>query len=312
MSPLHPDSFRPDFMKRLQKLHRQQPKAAPAELVVGEPVDLVVLATKTNGATCRPLGRDGRLTLRSGQRWDVVPGRILTLVPSRVWSTAGHTYVAGEQTGTRFDASALGLVPLHLQPWGPWDPMAWVADEPVDQLPEWAQSILAQGPLLEYEFESCLPGSEASDFDDPYQEAMDRWDARDKRGAEDLLNALCQADLRCLQAHAGLGHIWFKAFPKVALWHYEVGLGIGRLSLGSDFLGVLPWGCDDNRPFLRCMHGFGLCLWRLGRFEEAVGVFLEMLGLNPVDNQGLRFLLDSVRAHRSWDDFAAEEEGECR
>lgn len=139
---------------------------------------------------------------------------------------------------------------------------------------------------------------------------MDRWDARDKRGAEDLLNALCQADLRCLQAHAGLGHIWFKAFPKVALWHYEVGLGIGRLSLGSDFLGVLPWGCDDNRPFLRCMHGFGLCLWRLGRFEEAEGVFLEMLGLNPVDNQGVRFLLDPVRAHRSWDDFAAEEEGE--
>lgn len=34
--------------------------------------------------------------------------------------------------------------------------------------------------------------------------------------------------------------------------------------MGLDFDGVLPWGCPDNRPILRCLHGLGLCLWRLG------------------------------------------------
>jgi len=60
----------------------------------------------------------------------------------------------------------------------------------------------------------------------------------------------------------------------------------GELSIGSDFDGLLSWGLVDNQPFLRCMHGFCLCLWRLGRFEEAERVVDRMLWLNPSDNQG--------------------------
>jgi len=88
--------------------------------------------------------------------------------------------------------------------------------------------------------------------------------------------------------------------------HYEVGLRIGELSLGGDFDGLLPWGHLDNRPFLRCMHGFGLCLWRLGRFEEAERVFDRMLWLNPSDNQGVRFLIDEARSRTAWDERHAE------
>ena len=80
--------------------------------------------------------------------------------------------------------------------------------------------------------------------------------------------------------------------PKDAIRHYEVGFRIGELALGPNFDGLLPWGHIDNRPFLRCMHGFGLCLWRLGRFEEAGRIFDRMLWLNPSDNQGVRFLID--------------------
>ena len=73
------------------------------------------------------------------------------------------------------------------------------------------------------------------------------------------------------------------------------GFVIDELSLGPDFDGLLPWGHIDNRPILRCVHGFGLCLWRAGRFEEAERIFDRMLWLNPPDNQGVRFLLDEVR-----------------
>jgi hypothetical protein len=81
-----------------------------------------------------------------------------------------------------------------------------------------------------------------------------------------------------------------------------VGLQVGELSLGDEFEGVLPCGHIDNRPFLRCMHGFGLCCWRLGRFEEAGRVFDRMLRLNPSDNQGVRFLIDPVRTRAAWED----------
>jgi hypothetical protein len=43
------------------------------------------------------------------------------------------------------------------------------------------------------------------------------------------------------------------------------------------------------------MHGYGLCLPRLGRIEEAEKIFTRMLWFNPSDNQGLRFLLAEIK-----------------
>jgi tetratricopeptide (TPR) repeat protein len=50
--------------------------------------------------------------------------------------------------------------------------------------------------------------------------------------------------------------------------------------------------------FLRCIHGYGLCLWRLERFDKAEQIFTRVLWLNPPDNQGVRFLIEDVRARR--------------
>ena len=102
---------------------------------------------------------------------------------------------------------------------------------------------------------------------DPITEANERHEAGDRLGAEKTLMELCQSDLRCLDAHAHLGNPVFDRGPEDAIRHYEVGLRIGELSLGDDFDGVLAWWNIDNRPFLRCMQDFGLCLWRLGRFD---------------------------------------------
>jgi hypothetical protein len=113
---------------------------------------------------------------------------------------------------------------------------------------------------------------------------------------------LCQADLRCLDAHAHLGNFFFDSMPENAIRHYEVGLRIGELSLGDDFDGVLHWGLIDNRPFLRCIQGYGLCLWRLGHCEAAEAVFDRMLLFNPSDNQGVRFLIDDVKARTAWEE----------
>ncbi len=88
--------------------------------------------------------------------------------------------------------------------------------------------------------------------------------------------------------------------PAKIIFNYEIGVKIGELSLGKDFNGLLPWGCINNRPFLRCLHGYGLCLWRLGRVREAEKVFTRMLWLNPSDNQGARFNLYNVKEGKAW------------
>jgi len=114
--------------------------------------------------------------------------------------------------------------------------------------------------------------------------------------------ALCESDLRCLDAHAHLGNLAFDNRPQDAIRHYDVGFRIAELSLGDGFDDVLLWGHINNRPFLRCMHGYGLCLWRMGRFDEVRRVFERMLWLNPPDNQGVRFFIEEVRARKRWED----------
>lgn len=145
----------------------------------------------------------------------------------------------------------------------------------------------------QFEMEQILPGE---DPEDPTLEAGELSAAGDAIAARKILMELLSADLRCLDAHAHLGNLEMVYFPETALRHYEVGLRIGELSLGNDFGSVLPWGLIDNRPFLRCLHGYGLALWRLERFAEAAAVFARILWLNPNDNQGVRFVLGAVRA----------------
>jgi hypothetical protein len=271
-------------------------------LELGAPVELVILSVKQKAARCRVLGSGRTVTLRAARLWEIVPGEIALIKPGRQWKYAGNPYLSGVVESTRVDAPALGLVPLALQERGMWDPAEEYWGEPGDPVEDWVKPIVAWGPRQECEMEQVLPGQDPEASYDPIGESNDRKDSGDPGGAHEILMQLCQADLRCLDAHAHLGLMAFDHWPKKALRHYEVGFRIGEMSLGQGFDGVLPWGWIDNRPFFRCMHGYGLCLWRLGRFEEAAAVFDRMLWLNPSDNQGVRFLTRDVRAKVAWED----------
>jgi hypothetical protein len=285
-----------------------RPDAAAASIDLRRPVELVVLSVKQKAARCRLLGGDRSFTLRAGSLWDVVPGEIAVVRPRKQWTHAGGSYLSGVIESARIEASALGLIPLRLEDRGTWNPSEEYWGESGEPIEEWAKPIIAQGTRREFEMEQVLPGENSEDlFSDPITESNERKESGDAAGAYRILMDLCQTDLRCLDAHAHLGNLAWDQWPKEAIRHYEAGFRIGELSLGEDFNGVLPWGWIDNRPFLRCMYGFGLCLWRLGRFEEAARIFDRILWLNPSDNQGVRFLIDDVRAKVTWQNSMAKE-----
>jgi tetratricopeptide (TPR) repeat protein len=280
---------------------KRQHKVKAADLDLEGTVELVVLAVKENATRCRLLGSDRVITLRASHLRDVVPGEIAVVNPHKQWNYAGHPYLSGEIESTRLDVAALGLVPLKLEDRDTWTPDEHYWGEVNEPIEEWAKPIIARGPRQAFEMEQIVPGADPDDPDsDPICESNDLKEAGDHAAAYRILMELCQADLRCLDAHAHLGNFVFDHRPKDAIRHYEVGFRIGELALGKNFDGLLPWGHIDNRPFLRCMHGFGLCLWRLGRFDEAERVFDRILWLNPSDNQGVRFLIDDVRSKTAW------------
>jgi tetratricopeptide (TPR) repeat protein len=194
-----------------------------------------------------------------------------------------------------------GFEPLKLHPYGLWDPNQECWGEEGEPVEDWMKAIIARGPRPMFEMQQILPGEDPENFDsDPILEANELRALGKTAQARRLLRGLIEQDPRCLDAHAHVGSMDFLRSPEKALAHYRRGVEIGRLSLGEDFSGVLPWGLIDNRPFLRCLHGYGLCLWRLGRFQEAEHVFDELLWLSPSDNLGVRFLLSSVRARKKW------------
>lgn len=294
------EPFPPEVAAPRREQRRREPVTVLGQ---GDPVELVTLSVKEKAAHCRILSSGDVVTLRVNGLCDLFPGEIAVLRPHKRWSYAGHPYLSGEIDSARLDVPALGLVPLKLKDCGTWAPEEHYWGEEGEPIEEWAKPIIARGARQAFEMEQIIPGEDPYDFDsDPICESNDLRDAGDRGGAYKVLMELCQADLRCLDAHAHLGSFVFDNTPEAAIRHYEVGLRIGELSLGPDFDGLLPWGHINNRPFLRCIHGYGLCLWRLGRFGEAERIFNRMLWLNPSDNQGVRFLIDEVRTGTAWEE----------
>jgi hypothetical protein len=279
----------------------RKPKATEDEIDMSKDIDLIALAVKRNAVSCRILGTNHVLTVRPTGSWEAVPGEILTIIPHKRWRYAGHPYLTGDIKAWRLDIPALGLVPLSLKDRGMWDPKEHYWGEPDEPLEPWTRPIVKRGRRPEYEMEQVLPGEDPDDPDtDPILEAVDLHQAGDFRKANRLLMDILAADLRCLDAHAHLGNFAFDRDPDTAVRHYDIGVKIGELSLGKDFTGLLPWGYVHNRPFLRCLVGYGLCLWRFGRMRDAEKVFTHMLWLNPTDNQGARYNLYNVKEGKVW------------
>jgi hypothetical protein len=87
-----------------------------------------------------------------------------------------------------------------------------------EPLARWVRPIVARGPRPSFELEACLPGNDPEDWDsDPIQGAIGHWNSGQRVEALRLLEALCRADLRCLDAHAHLGAFHFERRPARAL-----------------------------------------------------------------------------------------------
>lgn len=76
--------------------------------------------------------------------------------------------------------------------------------------------------------------------------------------------------------------------------YYQKGVEAGERVLGQPYFEENAghfWGLIETRPYMRAREGLANILWELGRAEEALAHFREMLRLNPGDNQGIRYSL---------------------
>ncbi len=187
--------------------------------------------------------------------------------------------MSGGLSEVRLDVAALDLEPLAL-----------VASGRPDR---------CDGPSrVEYELEK-VPCDTPVEPEVAVQRAIELWARDAPRAAEELLGGLLRRDLRCLAAHSCLGFLAFHSAPRRggsgrARRHYEAGLEVAALSIHEGFDGVLSWSRAGNRPFLRCLYGRSVCLWREGDLAGAHAGFSRLCLLDPGDQLAARIALDRI------------------
>jgi tetratricopeptide (TPR) repeat protein len=85
--------------------------------------------------------------------------------------------------------------------------------------------------------------------------------------------------------------------PKEALDHYSHAVeshARALYELTKDPFGEWDghfWGMIETRPYMRARLALAQTMWALGRRDEAVEHYRQLLKLNPNDNQGVRYIL---------------------
>jgi tetratricopeptide (TPR) repeat protein len=274
--------------------------APDLNIPLGEPVELVAHAVRSMAIRCRILTTGQPVTFR--HRRDEVEGEILTVIPAKVWRFKNTWYMTGELKSKRIDISALNLTPLRLEE------MPLDEEEPEEAPNPFNIDFVGPRDPKRYEMENITEiRDETKNYFYSLDYALELSNSGKIEEAQNVIENILTLDLRCLDAHHYLGNQDFNTTKQhldyrieQAKCHYEIGVKIGDLSLGSNFTGILPWILHSNRPYLRCLFGYALALWRLDQIREAQEIFRKILRLNPVDNQGVRFILTDIEKGLSW------------
>jgi tetratricopeptide (TPR) repeat protein len=137
-----------------------------------------------------------------------------------------------------------------------------------------------------------IPTAAAVNPLDRAQELMyDAWEATGARRVKLARQAL-EISPDCADAYVLLAEE-ARSLPE-AKQLFEQGVRAGERALGPQMfeedVGHF-WGMIETRPYMRARAGLASCLWQLGERQVAIDHYVDMLRLNPGDNQGIRYVL---------------------
>ena len=138
-----------------------------------------------------------------------------------------------------------------------------------------------------------LGGGQSDAVVEAQQLMYDAWEAPTRQRAVALAKKALSISPDCADAYTFLAEQTAKSVEE-AIDLYTKGVEAGERAIGKQaFIEDVGhfWGLLETRPYMRARAGLAECLWAVGRREEAVAHFQDLLRLNPNDNQGVRDLL---------------------
>jgi tetratricopeptide (TPR) repeat protein len=104
-----------------------------------------------------------------------------------------------------------------------------------------------------------------------------------------LIHEALNLDPDCIPAWDLLGQT--EPHPLIALTFFEKGIAIGRKKFDEKFIKKHAghfWQIHETRPFMKVLSYRGQTLHALGKIQECIAAFEEILHLNPMDNMSVR------------------------
>lgn len=137
-----------------------------------------------------------------------------------------------------------------------------------------------------------LTRAQAAALDHAQERLYDAYEAKTAKRRIALAEEALRISPLCADAHSLLAeHAEPGSEAELGFW--RAALQAGEASLGPMFEEVAGefWGWHETRPYMRARLGLAMALWRRGSRTEAVDHLVDMLRLNPNDNQGVRYIL---------------------
>jgi len=161
--------------------------------------------------------------------------------------------------------------------------------------------IEAGGPSLELP-PNATPLESAQDL------AWKAWDTPDRKDRIRMAESALNICVDCADAYVILGNeAVVDGDLNKALELFEKGTTAGKHALGEKMFQENVgrfWGILETRPYMRAVLGLANALRDLGKRDEAVKHYREILRLNPDDNQGARYLLMDILLEDGLDEDA--------
>ncbi|HEX6293452.1 MAG TPA: hypothetical protein VFZ66_30000 [Herpetosiphonaceae bacterium] len=173
--------------------------------------------------------------------------------------------------------------------------------ESIDEANAFLQELMTSGRLDQ-------PSPPETPLEEAQEVMYQAWNAPSKRQRVELAKRALQISPDCADAYVLLAEESTRSVRK-AKDLYEQGVQAAERALGPEVFEQGAghfWGMIETRPYMRARAGLAQTLWALGKRQEAIEHFTDLLRLNPGDNQGLRYLLASCLFETGMDEALGE------
>lgn len=224
-----------------------------------------VLKLNNMGYRTRDLESGEIVSVKSAIDFKTVELDTITFEVEKEWEFKKTSYVSGTVLKSEFILANLDVPPLEYTKVG----------------------------LHEYEFKDYTGYGFYRPDGDPVFEATEM----EPKKRYDSLGRLWEHYPQCIDALVHMGNMSFdstRAF-RSPFNCYSGAIHIAEQKLPLDDEAQFPWLFLNNRPYLRALHGLCLWHWKNKDFEKAAELATKLLRLNPMDNQGARFILEDVQ-----------------